>query len=130
MLRLGPAVPRVLGIKDSTILSLVASTRVELNTSAGIRCSKKGTPLAIATEVAKQVFWSIGAKLWDAMCCPGGLSDAHYDRMVTAIPELMDSGQVQQGIDILKRLNWVEATSKTETSAVQDNCPPAPERVY
>jgi len=31
---------------------------------------------------------------------------------------------------ILKRLSWVEATSETEPSAIQDNYPPAPERVY
>jgi len=31
---------------------------------------------------------------------------------------------------MLKRLNWVEATSETEPSAIQDNYPPAPERVY
>jgi hypothetical protein len=31
---------------------------------------------------------------------------------------------------VLKRLNWVEATSETEPSAIQDNYPPAPKRVY
>jgi len=31
---------------------------------------------------------------------------------------------------MLKRLNWVEATSETEPSAIQDNYPPAPERRY
>ena len=31
---------------------------------------------------------------------------------------------------MLKRLSWVEATSETEPSAIQDNYPPAPERVY
>jgi len=31
---------------------------------------------------------------------------------------------------VLKRLGWVEATSETEPSAIQDNYPPAPERVY
>jgi hypothetical protein len=31
---------------------------------------------------------------------------------------------------VLKRLNWVEATQKTEASAIQDNYPPAPGRVY
>ncbi len=30
----------------------------------------------------------------------------------------------------LKRLGWVEETGKTEPSAIQDNYPPAPERVY
>ena len=31
---------------------------------------------------------------------------------------------------VLKRLGWVEETSETELSAIQDNYPPAPERVY
>ena len=31
---------------------------------------------------------------------------------------------------VLKRLGWVEATNETEPSAIQDNYPPAPERVY
>ena len=31
---------------------------------------------------------------------------------------------------VLKRLGWVEATSRTEASAIQDNYPPAPERTY
>ena len=31
---------------------------------------------------------------------------------------------------VLKRLGWVEVTNKTEPSAIQDNYPPAPERVY
>ena len=31
---------------------------------------------------------------------------------------------------VLKRLGWVEATNKTEASAIQDNYPSAPERVY
>jgi len=31
---------------------------------------------------------------------------------------------------VLKRLGWVEATGRTEASAVQDNYPPAPERTY
>jgi len=31
---------------------------------------------------------------------------------------------------VLKRLGWVEATSVTEPSAIQDNYPQAPERVY
>ena len=31
---------------------------------------------------------------------------------------------------VLKRLNWVEATQETEKSAIQDNYPPAPDRVY
>jgi len=31
---------------------------------------------------------------------------------------------------VLKRLGWVEATGRTEASAVQDNYPPAPERIY
>ena len=31
---------------------------------------------------------------------------------------------------VLKRLGWVEATSRTEASAIQDNYPPAPQRVY
>ena len=31
---------------------------------------------------------------------------------------------------MLKRLSWVEATSETEPSAIQDNYLPAPERVY
>jgi hypothetical protein len=30
----------------------------------------------------------------------------------------------------LKRLGWVEATGKTEPSAIQDDYPPAPSRVY
>jgi hypothetical protein len=31
---------------------------------------------------------------------------------------------------MLKRLGWVEATSETEPSSIQENYPPAPERVY
>jgi len=31
---------------------------------------------------------------------------------------------------ILKRLGWVEATNRTEASAIQDNYPSAPERTY
>jgi len=31
---------------------------------------------------------------------------------------------------VLKRLGWVEVTNQTEPSAVQDNYPSAPERVY
>jgi hypothetical protein len=31
---------------------------------------------------------------------------------------------------VLKRLGWVEVTEETESSAIQDNYPPAPERVY
>jgi len=31
---------------------------------------------------------------------------------------------------VLKRLGWVEVTKKTEPSAIQDNYPAAPERVY
>jgi len=31
---------------------------------------------------------------------------------------------------VLKRLGWVETTNKTEPSAIQDNYPSAPERVY
>ncbi len=31
---------------------------------------------------------------------------------------------------VLKRLGWVEATGKTEPSAIQDHYPAAPERVY
>jgi len=31
---------------------------------------------------------------------------------------------------VLKRLGWVETTDKTETSAIQDNYPAAPQRVY
>ncbi|MFC1955089.1 hypothetical protein ACFLWZ_00880 [Chloroflexota bacterium] len=31
---------------------------------------------------------------------------------------------------VLKRLEWVEVTSETEPSAIQDNYPPAPERTY
>ena len=31
---------------------------------------------------------------------------------------------------VLKRLGWVDATSETEPSSIQDNYPPAPERVY
>ena len=31
---------------------------------------------------------------------------------------------------VLKRLGWVEATEETEPSAIQDNYPPAPKRVY
>jgi hypothetical protein len=31
---------------------------------------------------------------------------------------------------VLKRLGWVEATEKTEPSAIQDNYPAAPQRVY
>ena len=31
---------------------------------------------------------------------------------------------------VLKRLGWVEATGHTETSSIQDNYPPAPERTY
>jgi hypothetical protein len=31
---------------------------------------------------------------------------------------------------VLKRLKWVEATGKAEPSAIQDNYPSAPERVY
>ncbi len=31
---------------------------------------------------------------------------------------------------VLKRLDWVEVTGQTEVSAIQDNYPPAPQRVY
>ena len=31
---------------------------------------------------------------------------------------------------VLKRLGWVEVTNETEPSAIQDNYPPAPRRVY
>ncbi|MDD4985069.1 MAG: hypothetical protein PHQ43_04650 [Dehalococcoidales bacterium] len=31
---------------------------------------------------------------------------------------------------VLKRLGWVEVTSETEASAIQDNYPPAPARTY
>ncbi len=31
---------------------------------------------------------------------------------------------------VLKRLGWVEATGQTEPSGIQDNYPPAPNRVY
>jgi len=31
---------------------------------------------------------------------------------------------------VLKRLGWVEATDRTEASAIQDNYPSAPERTY
>jgi DNA-binding PadR family transcriptional regulator len=31
---------------------------------------------------------------------------------------------------VLKRLGWVEATEVTEPSAIQDNYPSAPERIY
>ncbi|MEL7562595.1 MAG: hypothetical protein AAGU24_05650 [Dehalogenimonas sp.] len=31
---------------------------------------------------------------------------------------------------VLKRLGWVEATERSEPSAIQDNYPPAPERTY
>jgi len=31
---------------------------------------------------------------------------------------------------VLKRLGWVEVTGQTETSSIQDNYPPAPERTY
>ena len=31
---------------------------------------------------------------------------------------------------VLKRLGWVEITGQTETSGMQDNYPPAPERTY
>ena len=31
---------------------------------------------------------------------------------------------------VLNRLEWVEATSETEPSAMQDNYPPAPQRTY
>lgn len=31
---------------------------------------------------------------------------------------------------VLKRLGWVEVTNKTEPSAIQDNYPAAPQRVY
>ena len=31
---------------------------------------------------------------------------------------------------VLKRLGWVESTNETEPSAIQDNYPPAPGRVY
>ena len=31
---------------------------------------------------------------------------------------------------VLKRLGWVEATSRTEASTIQDNYPAAPERAY
>ena len=31
---------------------------------------------------------------------------------------------------VLKRLGWVEITGQTETSSIQDNYPPAPERTY
>jgi hypothetical protein len=31
---------------------------------------------------------------------------------------------------VLKRLGWVETTDQTEASAIQDNYPSAPERIY
>jgi len=31
---------------------------------------------------------------------------------------------------VLKRLGWVEVTGETETSSIQENYPPAPERTY
>ena len=31
---------------------------------------------------------------------------------------------------VLKRLGWVEITNETEPSSIQDNYPPAPQRVY
>jgi hypothetical protein len=31
---------------------------------------------------------------------------------------------------VLRRLGWVETTGKTETSSIQENYPPAPERTY
>jgi hypothetical protein len=31
---------------------------------------------------------------------------------------------------VLKRLGWVEVTGQNETSSIQDNYPPAPERTY
>ena len=31
---------------------------------------------------------------------------------------------------VLKRLGWVKATDRTEASAIQDNYPSAPQRVY
>jgi hypothetical protein len=31
---------------------------------------------------------------------------------------------------VLRRLGWVEVTGQTETSSIQDNYPPAPERTY
>jgi hypothetical protein len=31
---------------------------------------------------------------------------------------------------VLRRLGWMEATGQTETSSIQDNYPPAPERTY
>jgi hypothetical protein len=31
---------------------------------------------------------------------------------------------------VLKRLGWVQITNQTEASAIQDNYPKAPERVY
>jgi DNA-binding PadR family transcriptional regulator len=31
---------------------------------------------------------------------------------------------------VLKRLGWVEVTSETEPSSIQENYPPAPERTY
>ena len=31
---------------------------------------------------------------------------------------------------VLRRLGWVKATGQTETSSIQDNYPPAPERTY
>ena len=31
---------------------------------------------------------------------------------------------------VLKRLGWVEVTGQSETSSIQDNYPPAPERTY
>ncbi|MFC2071612.1 hypothetical protein ACFLUU_02695 [Chloroflexota bacterium] len=31
---------------------------------------------------------------------------------------------------VLKRLGWVETTDETESSSIQDNYPPAPQRVY
>jgi len=37
MLRLDPAIRERSDVKDSTILLLVASTGIELNTSAGVR---------------------------------------------------------------------------------------------
>lgn len=31
---------------------------------------------------------------------------------------------------VLKRLGWVEVTGQSETSSIQSNYPPAPERTY
>ena len=47
--------------------------------------------------------------------------------------EALRSREAAQGFPcfgVLKRLGWVEATNQTEPSSLQENHPPAPDRIY